>query len=181
MKEKWYALSRQKRNRLQLGMLVIFAWIIYTFAISNTLALRAQCNTIEQCIDSSVTAPDELMRLESELNSLNAATGLNTKNTSDTSVHELLLDLVTNYCSEHELHLREFQSPIRYRANEWEVETHPFTVEGSYRNLVLLLEELKQNAPGKVVSVNFFTKADNKTKTVALQATIYVQNLIAAT
>jgi hypothetical protein len=73
--------------------------------------------------------------------------------------------------------LREFLLPIRYHQQEWLVETHPFTVEGNFIAIVQLLDHLRKNVPGKIVSADIHSKKDNKTKTVSLLVTIYVQNI----
>ncbi|MEO5644585.1 MAG: hypothetical protein ABIQ40_08600 [Bacteroidia bacterium] len=165
---------KRKNQLLVLGAVVLF-WLVYTFAIRNTIELGMQCAVMQAQLDSSAGAPKKLMQLKQELLKLENNTG-NADTTG--SLHERLLGIVTNYCHENNLLLRDFASPIRYHQQEWLVETHPLTVEGSYVALLKLVQKLGQEKTGKVVSVDFHSKRDNKTQVLSLTVTIYVQNII---
>jgi hypothetical protein len=170
-------LSWKQKNRLLLIGLLIGCWIIYSFAIANTLAAKSACEQIQLQLDSSAGAPEQIEQLTAELLRLNAFTGSAEKVNTDSAVHEQILDLLTEYCQANHLELREFLLPITYRQQEWLVETHPFTVEGNFNAIVQLLDYLRMHVPGKVVSADIHSKKDNKTKTTSLLVTIYVQSI----
>ncbi|MDQ3109905.1 MAG: hypothetical protein M3R17_08415 [Bacteroidota bacterium] len=171
----WKKLTPKKKNRLLLlGALVLF-WLVYSFAIRNTIELVHQCSDMQAQLDSSAGAPEKLIQLKQELQNLEKNTG---NNDTSGSLHERLLGIVTNYCQENNLLLRDFASPVRYHQQEWLVETHPLTVEGPYIALLKLVQKLEQEKTGKVVSVDFHSKRDNKTQALSLTVTIYVQNII---
>lgn len=167
--------SWKQKNKLLLGGSIVLLWAVYSFAISNTLQTRKECNHLQLQLDSASDAPVRFAKLTTEFQKLETIT-----NTSDTSntLHERLLDIVTKYCQQNNLVLRDFASPVCYKQQEWLVETHPVIVEGAYVNLLKLVHKLEQEKTGKIVSVDFQSKRDNKTQALSLTATIYVQNII---
>lgn len=171
------SLSWKQKNRLLLAGILLVSWVIYSFAISNTLDARAACEQLQLRLDSAAGAPQRIAQLESELLKLNAIAGSAEQLNSDSAVHEQLLNLVTEYCQKNDLVLREFLLPIRYHQQEWLVETHPFTIEGNFIAIVQLLDHLRRNVSGKIVSADIHSKKDNKTKTTSLLITIYVQSI----
>ena len=166
-------LTWKKKNRLLLLGVVLLLWTVYTFALRNTISARSECRTLQAKLDSSADAPQRLLQLKEELRELETITS-----DSGSSVHEQLLSVVTNYCEQHQLTLRDFAAPVRYHSEAWTVETHPVTVEGNYISLLQLVHRLEQEKNGKVVSVDFHSKRDIKTQSLALLVTIYVQNII---
>lgn len=168
-------LTWDKKNKLLLAGVVVLLWLVYTFAISNTLEARIVCVQQQARLDSAQGAPDQLLQLETELAKFASLTG--EQNDTVRDMHEHVLNFVTVYCNEHTLELREFNRPVRYRQQEWTVETHPFIVEGSYIEIVQLLHALELSGNGRVVSADLHTKTDTKTKVKSLLATIYIQNI----
>ncbi len=171
----WKKASWKQKNKLLLLGGLVLLWTVYSFAISNTIVAHSECVVLQQQLDSASGAPARLVQLKKEFNELETIT-----NSSDTSatLHERLLGIVTNYCQDNDLVLRDFASPVCYRQQEWLVETHPILVEGAYVNLLKLVHKLEQEKTGKIVSVDFHSKRDNKTQQLSLTATIYVQNII---
>lgn len=174
-KQFLHKLSWKQKNKLLLAGSIVLLWFVYSFAISNTIELKSSCDEQQKQMDSIQDAPEKLVQLEAELARFSALTG----NGNDTlhDVHEQLLNFVTVYCDKHDLVLREFIQPVRYKNDEWTVETHPITVEGNYIEIVRFIRALELESTGRIVSVDFFTKTDNKTKVRSLLATIYVQNI----
>lgn len=170
MKQWLQKLSWTQRNALLTGVLAVFSWLIYTNAVSLTVQLAAECDALQQKIDSAENVSVEIEQLEAELARFNQSSGEESYVT-----HEQLLDLVSGYCEERELIIRDFPATLNYRRDEWNVEIHRITVQGSYAEIVQLLEFLHRQQKGKIVSVDFFSKIDNKTKIKSLLTTIYVQ------
>lgn len=168
-------LTGKKKNRLLLIGAVVGLWAVYFFAIKNTIDTRNQCCVLQQQLDSAADAPSRLAHLKQELQQLEQITG---SNDTINTLHERLLGIITNYCQENNITLRDFASPIRYHQQEWLVETHPIIVEGSFIPLLKLVAKLEREKTGKVVCVDFQSKRDNKTQSLSLTLTIYVQNII---
>lgn len=170
-------LSWKQKNRLLFIGFLLLCWIIYGFAVSNTLQAKSECERLQLQLDSATGAPERLASLRAKLEQLNVISGTSETAQSDSTVHEELLNLVSEYCGEHALVLREFLLPVEYEQEDWHVETHPFTVEGNFREIVLLLEYLRKQVPGKPVSADIHTRTDPKLKVTSLLVTIYVQHL----
>lgn len=168
-------LTWKKKNRFLLAGSFLALWLTWSFAVRNTFALRSQCADLQMQLDSAANAPSKLADLRVELQQLEAITG---NHDSTASLHEHLLGVVTSYCQQNNLTLRDFAQPVRYQSEDWMVETHPVTVEGAYVPLLKLVQRLEQEKNGKVVSVDFHSKRDNKTQALSLLVTIYVQNII---
>jgi hypothetical protein len=176
MKKK---LSWKQKNRLLLFAALATLWIVYAFAVSNTLGLRSECNELQLQLDSASGAPGRAQELRSELQRLEEITGGTADSaTASVALHEKLLSIISAYCQENNLILRDFATPLRYSQQEWIVETHPVTVEGNFISLVKLVQLLEQEKTGKVISADFRSRRDNKTQALSLTVTIYVQNII---
>jgi hypothetical protein len=173
MKQK--KMNWKQKNKLLLAGGIVLLWIVYSFAISNTLALRRDCLVLKQQLDSASGAPSRLATLKLELQQLETVTN---SNDTSTILHERLLGIVADYCQQNNSVLRDFASPVCYRQQEWLIETHPIVVEGTFVNLLKLVHALEQEKVGKIISVDFHSKRDNKTQALSLTATIYVQNII---
>lgn len=170
-----HQLNWKQKNKLLLAGTLLLVWLVYAFAVSNTLEVKLQCERQQLQLDSAKGAPDKLLQLKSELARFTLLAG--EQNDTLRDMHEQLLNFVTVFCNDHDLQLREFAQPVRYAQQEWTVETHPFTVEGNYIGIVQLIRALELSSVGRVVSVDFFTKIDNKTKSKSLLATVYIQNI----
>ena len=176
MKVKLTTLSWKKKNQALMTGLTLVLLLVFRFAIGPTLEVRTRCKELEEVRMSSVNAPAEAEMLRAQLAEFRYLT--NEQNPDDSSAHhEQLLALITGYCSVHDLTLRDFPAALSYRRDEWLIETHRATVEGNFMLLVQFLDHLHRNCAGKIISAGFSRKKDNKTKTTALQLTVYVQHI----
>lgn len=173
--KRFTAAGWKKKNRMLLAGALLLGWLVYTFAIRNTIETRSACSAIEARLDSAAGAPERLRQLQQELRELESSGG---ENDTSRTLHEKLLGIVSPYCSEHRITLRDFAPPVRYRTGDWEIETHPFTVQGEYIPLLKLLHHIEKEKCGKVISADFHSKQDAKTKELTLTLTVYVQNII---
>jgi hypothetical protein len=165
--------SWKSRTRLLLPATLILCWIMYSFAIRNTIEVRNACMQLEEQIDSAKDAPARMAEIKVELKTLEEITQAD----SSVDTHEALLDLVSHYCLKHDLRIEQLSGRIENSQQEWLVETHPLTVVGNYKSLLELVYQLEQEPIGKVVSVHFHSQRDSKTQELALKATIYIQNI----
>ena len=171
MKNYWKQLSWKKKVLAGRAGLVLTLWIVYSFSISGTLELRRNFLELEQKAGNSEGLSAQVEALKAELVRCNSLTEKNGEFLS----HEELLDRVTLYCSGRSLKIREFPSPVSYHSQEWNVITHPVTIEGNYAGIIRLLEYLRSGISANVVSVHFRTETDKRTKEKKLLATIYIQ------
>lgn len=168
-------LTYRKKNQLLLAGAGLLLLLVYSFAISKTVALRSTCLKLEQRVDSAAHLPEETAGMEAKLAQIEKNFG---SDSASGNTHEALLGVVSAWSQQHHLVLREFPELLQYRNREWNVETHRFTVEGNFTELLRLVHLLEQTQQlGKVVSADYRSRRDPRTKALSLTVTVYVQHL----
>ena len=170
MKNKWERLGWNQRNMVFGCLLFAFSWFAWTYSIRNTVELSGECTQLENRIDSAEILTASIAALQLQLDSLNRMSSEVVYVT-----HEQLLGIVAEYCKKSDLKLREFPEVIRIDKHDRILEIHRVTVEGPFTEIVLLAEQLRGNSLGRIVSLNFTAKTDNKSKVRSLNATFYIQ------
>jgi hypothetical protein len=167
-------LSWKRKNQLLLAGAVALLWIVYSYAITNTLNARSECKILQQRIDSAASAPAQLAALRAQMEQLK-----NTTSVSDSSAaaHEKLLGIITNYCQQNNLVLRDFSLAVNFVQQDWSVDNHPVTVEGNFAGLLRLVHHLERQDAGNVISTEFRSRRDNKTQALSLSLVIYIQTI----
>jgi len=166
---------KQKNKYLLIGF-VLFLFLSYFMAISDTLAEWSAYGKLEKQASRLDETPQQLRGLQMKLKGLNYL--IENKQRSHDGVHASLLNVITTYCDENSILLREYPGSRENIQNDLVIETNIFEVQGSYLkllNLVYLLEQ-KQRI-GKVASVKFQSKKDMQSKQQILTVTMYVQNV----
>jgi hypothetical protein len=165
----------KNKNRLLLIGSVLFLYIAWTSAFGKTFKLKNECIKLEEQMKLAVDIPEKSAQLKKEIARMEQLTGLSKKIENP---QQALLDIASSYCNKNNTVLREFPKTINSKQNNLEVETNVFVVEGPFiklLNLAYLLEQ--KNKIGKVASVNYISKVDQKTQRTILTATIYLQNI----
>jgi hypothetical protein len=169
-------LSYKKKNKILLFAGAILLLIIYNMSIKKTIALYSNNKQMKQKLEMAATAPMMANKLEKQLSQMERKIGKQNKTGQDQA--QALLELVTNYCQDNKIVLREFPEPVSVIKGDLLISTTPFVVEGDFASLLKLVYLLEQKANlGKIASVHYMTKKDMRTKEFALTATIYIQNV----
>lgn len=167
------SLTFRRKNRLLAAGAVALLLLVYSLSISKTVALKNTCSKLEKRLDSAANIPAETEMLERKLQRLD-------KNFSSDSVHanlhEDLLAIVSGYCDQRNLVLREFPEQLTTQSPEWIIETHQFTVAGGFTELLRLVHLLETRQTGKIVSADYRSIRVPGKKTT-LTVTVYVQQL----
>lgn len=170
-------LTYRRKNRLLLLGAAVLLLLVYVSAVSKTVALRSTCSKLAQRIDSAARLPEETRQMEARL----AALDKDFRPVAPIArVHEELLGTVSNRCQQLGLVLRDFPAEQESRHREWIVKTHVFTVEGGFNGLLQLVHELERMPDGKVLSADYRSRRDPKTRALSLSVTVYVQHLTKA-
>ncbi len=169
-------LTYKKKNRFLWVGLFLFAWIIYSYAISDTLKAWNDCDEMEQRLAQAADAPMQNAVLEKRLKEMEALIGSGKQGAVD--ARQELMGIAAAWCQESRCTLREFPATILTEEKDLRVETNMITLEGNFKELLGLVYKLEQrDKPGKLASVDFQMKKDPKTKNRILTATIYIQNI----
>lgn len=168
-------LTYRKKNKLLLIAGGVLAVLTYVLAISNTVDACILANDYESQAAHAASAPLKAAELERQLADMESMLSVQSK---EEDIQQRLLGIVSAYCQSNGTVLREFPQTMHSEEKEFRVETNVFTVEGTFTELLKLVYRLEQEEKlGKVSSVKYFMKKDPKTKTAALNAVIYLQNI----
>jgi hypothetical protein len=169
------SLSYGKKNRLLVISGGILLLLVYVFSIQRTIEAYREVSALEVQAGMAANAPAEAGKLEKQIERMNELAGVSN---GSADVQQELLGMITGYCQQNGTALREFPETVRNEENDLTIETSMFTVEGRFSEL-LKLEWLleREKGTGKISSARFFSRKDPKTKTIALNVTIYLQNI----
>lgn len=122
-------------------------------------------------------APLKISLLKSQLESINGIID-NRDTTEDSEIREALLGKVGAYCNKNYTSLTELSNPIYSQFKDFQIETNIFTIEGSFKKLLSFAYLLEQkHRIGKLISIDFYSEEDYRTKEKKLYMTLYIQNL----
>lgn len=160
-----------------LGGFILMLFVSYWLAISKTVTAITTAKELEKKSFQIEQSPMNLKLLEKKLMALNQVIE-NKHESNGSSVHASLLNIISNFCDEHHILLREYPGTIENIQNDLIVETNLFEVQGPFNQLLELDYMLEQKQKvAKVVSASFMVKRDVQTRNNILTTTIYFQNI----
>ena len=155
------------------GILMLF---IYILALKPTIELKKKYRTIKQNIETSSDAPQKIVMLENQL--LNFRFLFNNQE-EGTGNHEKIHEFISLYCQKRGITFSGYPPLHTYNEQNYVIETNIIELEGDYIPLLKLLYEVEKNMNyGKVVSVQFISNTNLRTKTKKLGLKIYIQHII---
>ncbi|HIA11325.1 MAG TPA: hypothetical protein EYN69_04525 [Flavobacteriales bacterium] len=170
------SLTYKKKNIILTVTAVIFLFLSYELAFEKTMAVNNSCSELEKQLELAVNAPGQIALLQSKLQSIERVIGSQTDSGIDPQ--QQLLEFVSNYCESEKITLVEFPKPLSHAADDYSIETNIFIVKGNFVKILKLVYELEQSqSVGKIVSVDYKSKKNLRTKRLELKATIFLQNI----
>lgn len=155
--------------------------ICYFLAIQPTVQLGRQNAQMRKQIEQADNAPARIAAQQARLGALNERLGISNSNkdkeTSGTYTDAMLLQTVTDYCSQKRLKL-SFPAQKIHEQGGYNLATNVISLEGDFHKALRLAYELEvnQNA-GRISSLKFERRKDRKTKRQVLHTDIFLQNL----
>lgn len=169
-------LTYKKKNGLLLGSIVLLLIIVYFVAIRKTVNAYSSYKENQEKVLNANSAPQKVAYYKKKLADIENI--IKKQQGSGMDNQELLLSVVSDYCNENDLVLKDFPLPVIYTDKDYTIETSIFEIQGGFIKLLKLIYELEQKTVvGKVMCVNYEIKKNYKTKSFALTATIYLQNI----
>lgn len=164
---------KQKNKYLLIGAFCA-GLLIYFFAINKTIQLRQQVKTIETELEQAVNSTGQMEALQRKVNTMDSKLKRYISDSDQNQEH--VLDLISHFCSSHQLYLKDFPHANTFTQNDIELETIQFTVEGRYVNLLKLVYYLEQEArTGRITGVKFYSETNYRTMKKQVLATIFLQ------
>jgi hypothetical protein len=167
-------LSYRQKSRLLVSAAAVFLFMVYFLGIKKTIMKYRECAELEIKTKLAVNAPAELMSLEKNFYAMKKST----ESYVAINVQQSLLGVVSKYCNENNLVVKDFTQPAISTNKDVTIETNSFVVEGPFTKALRLVYNLEQvNKLGRVASVNFSMKKDYVSKSSSLNTTVYIQNI----
>ena len=168
-------LSYKQKNRLLIALAAVFLFMTYFLGIKKTFSKYRECKELENKVQLAVNAPAELTEVEKKYNAMEKSME---SFAAEINVQQSLLGVVSKYCNENGLVVKDFIQPVMSSEKDVTIETNSFVVEGPFARMLRLVYNLEQiNRLGRIASVNFSLKRDYAAKSNNLTATIYIQNI----
>ena len=169
-------LTYKRKNQLLIAGMIGTFLLVYVFAIKKTITAYTDYSSAKVKVELAENAPAIAAQLQKQLMQIDAKIG--STDTTKQKAGEPLLELVTNYCQDHQAVLREFPQTTATAQGDMIVETNRFVIEGNFATLINLVYILEQkNKLGKIASVKYALQKDFKSKEMLLTATVFLQNV----
>lgn len=153
---------------------LLFALMVYVFAVRNTLALVSDNAMLEGQLSALENAPVQIRELKAELDRMDRQL----QKYEAGNGREDVLEKVAGYCNREGVVLSSFPAPAMETEGNLEMNTRRIVVEGSFAKLLGLAYILEQSQQGgRVSSLQFQTVDDARSRRTYLLATIYLQNI----
>lgn len=158
-----------------LASLIFFA-LAWNLSISPTLHLRSQVAQLEEQINGSAKAIQELASLRTEKESLESLLG--TDNMSATMVQLQLLNAIDSLSTSIDVDVKEILPIHESAQSDYRIYTHIIKLQGGFADLLTLNSELEKKFKHARISAVHYDKETNlRTGKQTLYATLYVQNV----
>ena len=166
-----------KKKVVYTSMITVLILIVsYQFSFKKTILLFNEYKLMLDERSNAHNLPDKLLKLQNELD--NIAGTIESSNGEVSNKRNLIINRVSNFCDSNSLIVSELTPSLIKVENTFTIETNTIVTEGSFTNLVKLLNNLEQEKSfGKVISVRFATYLNRKTKKKNLFSEIYIQNI----
>lgn len=168
-------MNYKKKYYLLLIAIIILALLSYRLSIKKSIELFDIVENLEQKVETINQSPEKIKLLEQKLSLIDVS--INNTDTMNVDFQESLMEKIGQFSSTHPIILRDYPQPTSFRENDYEINTNQLTFEGKFQHQLMLLHELENNfKSGKISSVHFYSKKDNKTQKTSLYGTFYIQN-----
>lgn len=146
----------------------------YSISVTPTIDLYEQTNQKKAAYQQAIIGPEKLLSMEKELNVINKSVGNVSTNFED--FQDKLLEVIIPFTNENDIKLSEIREPHFYVINGYEVQTITSKIIGNYKYASLLIEHIQKESIGRIGSIKYELKKDQKTKKEYLETTLYIQN-----
>lgn len=165
-------------RKFQLALLVSVAIlaISYKLVFKRTFEEMATNKELNEKIRVGESVREKVKFLEQRFESENL--GGNNNGKSEAGNDETVLDLISNYSRSNPIRLLELPAEVIVERDGLLMSTCEIVLQGSFRELLLILSFLeKQEYAGKVSSAEFYLQPDRTSGTSFLRLKLFIVNL----
>ncbi len=166
---------KKKINYLVIGSIILLI-ATYSLSIKKTLGEIKKKHQYEEQLEAIKEAPKEISVLRQRLDKYQNIIGSNSGVDSDPQ--EIILEHVSNYCTDNDIIIRTFPKPFVYHKSNYVIETYSLLLDAGFHDLLGLVHYIEKEVTiGKITSVDFFLKRDYKLQKDRLNMTLYFQTI----
>ena len=125
-------ISYQVKLKILPLLLLLVLIIVYQYTISNTIQLSKEVRALENQVHRLGDAPLRIQILKQRLKEIESKIG----NHSGKISREEIFEVMTHYCMQKNLVLREFPLPHEMKGEDYVVDTYQVELEGKYSELL---------------------------------------------
>lgn len=164
-----------RKNKILVAGLLFIAILCYKFAISNTLAYYKEFKSNQELAKNNINDMAILENMVKKEKQLDRA--LEDYSTSvDASFQNSLLKQITTLSRKYNLKITDFKEPHTFADKTSKKVSYLFSLEGSFNSILLLINQLENNASlGIIKHVHFEKKRNYKNNTDYLTAEVLLQ------
>jgi len=165
-------MTYKQKNYYLLGSAFLLLILSYQFSIKKTITLY-QTNVLHQnTINQATNIEKDIQQYNQQLANFNT-------NTTTSYSQENLLELLSQFCTEHNLLLKGFPVSVPYEESTYNIIENRISVEGDFIDIIELVYDLEfVHKIGSVVSLKFKTDFNRQTKNHYLTSNIFLSTIL---
>lgn len=168
------SLTNKQKFYLHLAGVFLLVWLSFKFGFSRSFELKEQIVTMEQQLQTVQDAPLRLTRINEQLRRSEQLLS----NVSGDETSPVIIGKIGSFCKRNGLILKEIPDKVDFQNDEFTISTYKVVVQGTFKKMVKLLDELEQNnEAGKLRAVSFQSEFDLREGRKKLFGTYYLQTI----
>ncbi|WP_303316678.1 hypothetical protein Q4Q34_07695 [Flavivirga abyssicola] len=168
-------MTNKSKNIVLVTGFVLVLILCFKLAISKTITLKKEYNTLKQEEFLLKNTPKQLSLLKQKEKYYDSI--LNKYQIKGSSIQNNLLKTINTLANDNKLKVIHFLEPHVIENNNLSVKTYRFSLEGDYNNILKLVYHLEQQTKfGEIISLSFEKKKNFRTRKHYLQAHILLKS-----
>lgn len=170
-------MTYKQKNGLLLLEFIVLLWVAYQLSFSKTMAQKKQYIILKKELLLVENSSLKLMRLQKQHRFYDSI--LKVKNIGvNTSFQNNVLNIINSFADTTNLSILDFKTPHSYVQDNFEIQTYPISLNGSFNQSLKLIYQLEQvSSVGNVVSASFEKKKNYGKNMYFLETTILLQHI----
>lgn len=165
-----------RKNKLLLAGMAIGLYICYSFAFAKTIAYYNKYQEQQNILNQGIEQPQSYRLLSMKEKQLDSLLEGSNDTAGNESFQNQLLRRLTELGKKKQVRITDFAQPHAYEEKNMLKTSYAFSLEGSFGDLLFLVNTMENNPYyGKVINMNFEKKTDYKNNKDYLVAQVVLQ------
>lgn len=169
----WNKLSYHRKVYATIVVFFILLILAYNLVFFKTIALFSEIKNKQEKLNWLKNKEKEIPLLQAQMNLINKAYS----SSDSSSIRNQLTAFISDFSEKNDCIVTEIPENKYYEASQLNIQTNKFEVNGRFKNLLILLQEIEiqYNYKAKVVSAKFYSVKDVQSKQTRLYLSIITQ------